>query len=156
LVVDGTDSTYAVSVISVVLDTNIIVAAVRSGGGAARQVIRCCLTGAYEPLFGPALLAEYEHALFDARFPASLASDRDRHELLAAIASVGRWVNVYYLWRPNLRDETDDHLIELAIAGGATAIVTHNVRDLTSGELLFPTLRVLTPSAFLRDYPCLP
>jgi putative PIN family toxin of toxin-antitoxin system len=156
LFVDGTDSTYAVSVISVVLDTNIIVAAVRSGGGAARQVIRCCLTGAYEPLFGPALLAEYEHALFDARFPASLASDRDRHELLAAIASVGRWVNVYYLWRPNLRDETDDHLIELAIAGGATAIVTHNVRDLTSGELLFPTLRVLTPSAFLRDYPCLP
>lgn len=125
-------------------------------GGAARQVIRGCLTGAYEPLFGPALLAEYEYALFDPRLPGKLASTRDRHELWAAIASVGRWVNVYYLWRPNLRDETDDHLVELAVAGGAAAIVTHNVRDLTSGELLFPSLRVLTPADFLKDYPCRP
>jgi putative PIN family toxin of toxin-antitoxin system len=156
LVVDENDSIYAVIVISIVVDTNVILAAVRSGGGASRQVIRGCLTGAYEPLFGPALLAEYEHALLDPRLPASLASERDRRELLAGVASVGRWVNVYYLWRPNLRDDTDDHLVELAVAGGATAIVTHNVRDLTSGELLFPSLRVLTPAAFLRAYPCLP
>jgi putative PIN family toxin of toxin-antitoxin system len=156
LVVGKDDSIYAVIVIPIVVDTNVIVAAVRSGGGAARQVIRGCLTGAYEPLFGPALLAEYEHALLDPRLPASLASDRDRKELLAAVVTVGRWVNVYYLWRPNLRDETDDHLVELAVAGGAAAIVTHNVRDLTSGELLFPSLRVLTPAAFLRGYPCPP
>ena len=156
MVVGNRDSIYAVRVISVVIDTNVIVAAMRSGGGGARRVVRGCLMGAYEPLFGPALLAEYEHALLDPRLPSSLASERDRHELLAAIASVGRWVNVYYLWRPNLRDETDDHLVELAVAGGATAIVTHNVRDLTSGELLFPSLRVLTPAALLKDYPCPP
>ena len=140
--------------IPVVIDTNVIVAAVRSGGGAARQVIRGCLGGTYEPLFGPALLAEYEYAVRDSRMPESLAGERDREELLAAIASVGRWVNVYYLWRPNLRDETDNHLVEVAVAGGAMAIVTHNIRDLKSGELLFPSLRVLTPAAFLRDYPC--
>jgi putative PIN family toxin of toxin-antitoxin system len=143
-------------VITLVLDTNVVVAGIRSGGGAARQVVRGCLTGMYEPLFGPALLAEYEHALFDSRLPHSLASLRDRQDLLAAFASVGRWVNVYYLWRPNLRDETDNHLVELAVAGGASAIVTHNVRDLASGELLFPSLRVLTPAAFVREHPCLP
>ena len=142
--------------IPVVVDTNVVVAALRSRGGAARQVIRGCLTGVYEPLFGPALLAEYKHAMFDRRVPRALASEHDRRELLAAIAAVGRWVNVYYLWRPNLRDETDNHLVELAVAGGATAVVTHNVRDLVSGELLFPSLRILTPAALLRDYPCPP
>lgn len=86
--------------------------------------------------------------------PESLASGRERGEALADIVAIGRWVNVYYLWRPNLRDETDNHLVELAVAGGATAIVTHNIRDLTSGELMFPSARVLTPAAFSRDYPC--
>jgi putative PIN family toxin of toxin-antitoxin system len=142
--------------VSVVLDTNVVVAALRSGGGASRRVIRGCLAGAYEPLFGPALLAEYEYAVLDPRLPESLADERERQELLAAIASVGRWVNVYYLWRPNLRDETDNHLVELAVAGSAVAIVTHNVRDLKSGELVFPSLRVVTPAAFLKDYPCPP
>jgi putative PIN family toxin of toxin-antitoxin system len=141
-------------VIPVVLDTNVFVAALRSGGGTARQVVRGCLTGAYEPLFGAALLAEYEYAAFSPRLPERLASNGDRRELMAAIAAEGRWVNVYYLWRPNLRDETDNHLVELAVAGGATAIVTYNVRDLTAGELLFPSLRILTPAAFLKEYPC--
>lgn len=142
--------------ISIVVDTNVIVAGLRSGGGAARQVIRGCLQGQYEPLFGSALLAEYEYAVLPPRLPDGLASDRDREDLLAALASVGRWVNVYYLWRPNLRDEADNHLVELAVAGGAEAIVTHNVRDLKSGELLFPWIRVVTPAALLKEFPCLP
>jgi predicted nucleic acid-binding protein len=104
---------------------------------------------AYEPLLGPALLAEYEYATASV----GLADWRD---FLDSLASSGRWVNVYYLWRPNLRDESDDHLVELGVAGGATAVVTHNVRDLRSGELLFPALRILTPAAFLREYPCPP
>ena len=57
-----------------------------------------------------------------------------------------RWVTVYYGWRPNLPDEGDNHLIELALAGGAQAIVTHNLRDLRGGELQLGTLRVLTPA----------
>jgi PIN domain len=75
---------------------------------------------------------------------------------LDSLTSTGRWVNVYYQRRPNLRDETDNHLVELALAGGAAAIVTHNVRDLRSGELLFPALRVLTPAEFLKEFPCPP
>jgi hypothetical protein len=40
--------------------------------------------------------------------------------------------------------------VELGVAGGAAAIVTNNVRDLRSGELLFPDIRILTPAAFLK------
>jgi putative PIN family toxin of toxin-antitoxin system len=143
-------------VIPIVVDTNVVVAALRSGSGAARRVLLGCATGAYEPLFGPALLAEYEYALFHDRLSDSLASPGRRQEVLADIAAVGRWVNIYYLWRPNLRDEADNHLVELAVAGGAVAIVTHNVRDLTSGELMFPSVRILAPGPFLQEFPCPP
>jgi predicted nucleic acid-binding protein len=139
-------------VLPIVVDTNVVIAALRSDTGASRQVMRGCLTGSYEPLFGLALLTEYEHAAYGAP---SVPQDA-AVTLVEALASVGRWVSVYYLWRPNLRDESDNHLVELAVAGGAAAIVTHNVRDLRSGELLFPSVRVLTPAALLKEYPCRP
>ncbi len=60
---------------------------------------------------------------------------------------------VDYAWRPNLPDEGDNHLIELAIAGGATAIVTHNVGDLRGGELHLARLGILTPAQLLQEYP---
>lgn len=78
---------------------------------------------------------------------------QERLQVLAALAKAGRWVSVYYGWHPNLRDEGDNHLIELAIAGNAHAVVTHNVRDLTRGELAWPQLRVLTPAQFLKELP---
>ena len=70
--------------------------------------------------------------------------------MLAALAKVGRWVTVYYGWRPNLPDEADNHLIELAVAGGAVAIVTHNVRDIRRGELMLNGLRIFTPAEYLE------
>jgi predicted nucleic acid-binding protein len=59
-------------------------------------------------------------------------------------------VETFFLWRPNLPDEGDNHLIELAVAGGATTIVTHNVRDLRGGELRFPQIAVETPGEFMK------
>jgi len=47
--------------------------------------------------------------------------------------------------------ETDNHLIELAVAGGAEFLVTRNLRDLTFGEMKFPTLRTLSPEDFLKE-----
>ena len=52
---------------------------------------------------------------------------------------------------PNVPDEGDNHLVELAVAGGAKAIVTRNIRDLSRMELRFPALMLLTPEAFLRE-----
>ena len=59
---------------------------------------------------------------------------------------------MFFLWRPNLGDEGDNHLIELAVAGAAARVVTHNVRDLRSGQLRFPQLRIETPAEFLRTW----
>ena len=58
----------------------------------------------------------------------------------------------FFGWRPNLPDEADNHLIQLALAGNAEAIVTHNVRDVRQGELQFGNLRVLTPGQYLEKW----
>lgn len=136
----------------IVLDTNVFVSALRSGGGASRQVLRRILLGQVMPLFGNALWQEYQDLLGrDVWTPET--TPEERLQVLAALARAGRWVSVYYGWRPNLRDEGDNHLIELAIAGNAEAVVTHNVRDLTRGELAWPQLRVVTPHQFLKEQP---
>jgi len=135
----------------IIVDTNVIVAALTSATGANRDVLRCCLAGLAEPLIGNALFHEYESLVarpsVNSRCP---LSPKERDELIDAFLGTCTWVRITFRWRPNLRDESDNHLVELAVAGGAAAIVTNNVRDLRSGELIFPEIGVLTPAAFLK------
>ena len=138
-----------------VLDTNVLVAALLQGGGSARAVLRACLNDLYQPVLGPALLAEYEDVLGRAElFSGSVLSGVERNELFDGFLSCCRWVEVFYAWRPNLPDEADNHLIELGVAARADAIVTRNLRDLSRGELKFPSLRVVTPEQCLEVFPC--
>jgi putative PIN family toxin of toxin-antitoxin system len=137
--------------IRIVIDTNVFVAGMRSAGGASRVVLRKALTGPFKALFGNALWLEYQDLLgrpvWDKR-----STDQDRREVLAALAKQGEWVTVYYGWRPNLPDEGDNHLIELALAGGAQAIITHHLRDLQGGDLRLGPLQVLTPAQCLEKW----
>ena len=137
--------------ISVVIDTNVFVAALRSEGGASRAVLRRALDGTLEPLFGNALWLEYQDLLGRPVWGDTTTAD-ERRDVLAALARQGRWVTVYFGWRPNLPDEGDNHLIELALAGGAQAIVTHNLRDLQGGDLRLGTLRIMTPAKYLEEW----
>lgn len=138
--------------LDLVIDTNVFVSALRSEGGAARQVLRGALTGRYRPVFGNALWLEYEDLLGrDVWGPLTTATERQ--QVLAALAKTGRWVTVYFGWRPNLPDEGDNHLIELAVAANAPVIVTHNVRDVARGELIWNALRVITPAQCMELYP---
>ena len=63
---------------------------------------------------------------------------------------VRQWINISYLRRPNLRDESDNHPVELAVAGNAAWIVTGNARDVAEGELVFDGFRVVTPGEWLK------
>lgn len=141
----------------IVLDTNILVSALLRNSGSARLVLRACLENQYHAVLGPALFAEYEDVLGrDELFADSILSVDQREEVFNGFLSGCRWVEVFFGWRPNLPDEADNHLIELAVAAQADAIVTRNLKDVSRGELHFPNLRVLTPEQCLKEFPCLP
>lgn len=135
-----------------VVDTNVFVAALRSADGAAREVLRRWLAGHYDVCMSLPLFAEYRdllgrHALF-ATSPLDL---QEREALFHALMAASRLVDVYFLWRPNLPDEADNHVLELAVAASAQAIVTHNTRDFRRAELRFPNLTVRTPAELLME-----
>jgi len=141
----------------IVLDTSVLVSALRSEGGASRQVLRLCLKRQCQSLIGYKLFREIEDVTGRKEvFKKSVLNEREREELVDALMNVSEWVPVFFLWRPNLPDEGDNHLVELAVAGMATAIVTSNVKDVRLGELRFPQIVVETPGEFMkrwrRDY----
>ncbi|MDE0262644.1 MAG: putative toxin-antitoxin system toxin component, PIN family [Bryobacterales bacterium] len=136
----------------VVVDTSVLVSAVLSPDGAAREVVRQCLLAQARPLVSNALFLEYEEVLArDELFAEALITSEDRAVLLDAFLSVCEWVSITFLWRPNLPDESDNHLIELAVAGHAGLVITGNTKDISGGELIFDTIRIVTPSAWLKE-----
>jgi putative PIN family toxin of toxin-antitoxin system len=142
-------------VTTAVIDTNVLVAALHGRGGLSRQIVRACLVGELSPVFGAALLAEYEDVFARTelwRNAATAAAERE--VVLNAFLSKCRWVEVYFAWRPNLPDEGDNHLIELALAARASVIVSKNLRDLRRGELKFPSVEVLTPKEMWEKLLC--
>jgi putative PIN family toxin of toxin-antitoxin system len=141
--------------ISIVIDTNVLVTALRASdnqSSAARAILRAALAGEYQPLFSNALWLEYEDLLGRPVWT-DATTHAERLEVFKALAAAGRWVPIYYQWRPNLPDEGDNYLVELAVAGHAEAIVTYNIKDLQRGELFWSGLQVLTPKDCLKEFP---
>jgi predicted nucleic acid-binding protein len=101
---------------------------------------------------GTTLFNEYDDVLHRAGlFARSQLNVEEREALLDIFMSPCEWVRIYYAWRPTLRDEGDNHLVELAVAGAAQTIVTRNLRDVAPIELNFPHLRVCLPEVLLQE-----
>jgi putative PIN family toxin of toxin-antitoxin system len=138
--------------VRIVVDTNVLVAAMISARGANRSVLRVCFEGKAVPVLGEALFLEYEAVLSRTELMArSPLNTGERMALLEAFLSVCEWVDIYFGWRPNLRDEGDNHLIELAVAGGADWLVTNNITDFEGSQLRFPQIRLVRPEQFLKE-----
>ena len=138
-------------VAKIVIDTNVFInVLVGKNESASREIFRQCLKHEYQPLMSNALFTEYNDVLNRDRIVSlcPLTTD-EKIKLLKAFMSVSIWIKIYYLWRPNLLDEADNHLIELAVAGNAEIIVTNNIKDFKQSQLRFPQLQILTPKQVL-------
>lgn len=137
---------------TVVVDTSVFVSALIGKAGASREVIRRCLDERYRPCMSLALFAEYRDLLGRHElFSKSPLDAGEREELFRALMAASRLVDVYFLWRPNLPDEGDNHVLELAVAAQAEAVATHNRSDFLRAELRFPELRILSPAELLKE-----
>lgn len=135
----------------VVLDTDVIVTALRSATGGSNAILREAAHRRLTPLVTPALFLEYEAVLKrpEQRLAHGLglkAIDR----FLAALASACEPVEVSFQWRPQLTDPNDEMVLEAAVNGRADALVTHNVKDFAKGAARFG-LRVLRPGELLKE-----
>jgi putative PIN family toxin of toxin-antitoxin system len=135
----------------VVLDTSVIVAALRSRTGASNAVLERVARGQLRPLVTTALFLEYEDVLKrpETRLATEM-SEEDVEGFLAAFASAAGAVEVTFRWRPQLSDPKDEIVLEAAVNGEADALVTHNLRDFEPAKRVFG-LRVLLPRDVLKE-----
>lgn len=131
----------------IVLDTNVIVASLRSRQGASYRLITLLGKAHFLPVVSIALVLEYEDVL---KRPETLPH-LTHHEIetfLNYICSVSQHQHIHFLWRPFLKDPKDDMLLELAIAAQSACIVTFNKRDFHGAEQF--GVDIQTPYEFLR------
>jgi putative PIN family toxin of toxin-antitoxin system len=132
------------SVPGIVIDTNVLVAALRSQRGASYKLLMRIDSGTFGVNISVPLILEYEDA---AKRLVGLTAD-DVAGVLDYICAVARQHRVFYLWRPFLRDPKDDMILELAVVANCSFIVTFNQRDFQGAELF--GIRVVTPKEFLQ------
>ena len=128
----------------VVLDTTIVVAALRTRYGAANHVLLFVATRKLVPLATPPLFLEYEEVLKrpEQQLVHGLKSE-EVDEFLSELAALIEPVEVHFQWRPQTADPSDEMVIEAAINGHADALVTYNVADfrLAGERFRIPILR---------------
>jgi len=135
-----------------VLDTDVMVAALRSDSGASRQLLIAALEKRVTMLLSVPLLFEYEAVLMrQEHLEASGLSAMEMNAVLDALAAVAEPVRLSFLWRPVLADPDDDMVLETAANGSAHWIVTFNKRHF-GGAATKVGCGVATPGEMLHEF----
>ena len=136
---------------SYVLDTDVMVAALRSDRGASRQLLLAALNQQFEMLLSVPLILEYEAVLTRPQHLAACGlSIAEVGRVLDDLAAFARPVRLAFRWRPRLSDPDDDMVLETAINGSASAIATFNQRDFVPGAKGF-SCAVILPATALQQ-----
>ena len=134
------------------LDTNVLVAAFRSRNEASNAVIRRALLGDLPMVTHHKLVYEYRDVLSRPEILAGTGISFGEAEIvLAQLVGRANEVDVRYLWRPNLSDEGDNFVLEIAVAASPCTIVTHNIADFLRAELRFPQVVLCTPGQLMQQ-----
>jgi putative PIN family toxin of toxin-antitoxin system len=133
-----------------VLDTDVVVSALRSPTGASAALLLAALQRHFVLVVNVPLVVEYEATCSQAehRIAAGL-NEEEVGQFLDALAALGDPVETHFLWRPRLRDPADEMVLEAAVNGRADAIVTFNLRDYGTIPNDFG-IEVLKPSEALK------
>ncbi len=131
----------------VVLDTNVIVSALRSKKGASNKLLTLVGTHQFEIHDSVALILEYEDVIQRYREELGL-SQEDAADFIDSLCSMAHHHKIYFLWRPTLSDVNDELVLELAVTAGCEYIVTHNISDFKNISAF--GIQAITPKEFLQ------
>jgi putative PIN family toxin of toxin-antitoxin system len=135
------------SKIQVVLDTNILISALRSQRGASYKLLMLIGRANFEINLSVSLMLEYEDVTKRLLGQIPL-TESDIDDILDYLCQTANRREVFYLWRPFLKDPKDDMVLELAVSGGCEVIITYNRKDFVGIEEQFG-LEIMTPAEFL-------
>lgn len=139
--------------INIVLDTNTLVSALKSKQGASFRLLSLIDNGNFILNISVPLFLEYESITF--RESLNLPLDKsDIEDILNYIAQVSSKRNIFYLWRPYLKDPKDDLALEVAVESRSKIIVTYNKKDFVGIDKF--GIRALTSKEFLNKRGLLP
>jgi putative PIN family toxin of toxin-antitoxin system len=135
----------------VILDTDVIVAAIRSSSGASAEIVRRALGGELAIEASVAMILEYEAvATRSEHLAAGQLTEAEALIVVDAIAAVASEVEIRFHWRPQLRDPDDEMVLEAAINAKDRTIVTFNTRDFAAAADRFG-VRLLKPGELLES-----
>jgi len=137
----------------IVIDTNVLVAALRSKRGASYKLLSLINSGKFSIHIAVPLVLEYEDVAKRLLEDIPLTG-QDIDDILDYLCAVAQRHQIFYLWRPFLKDTKDDMVLELAVTANCDFIVTYNKRDFQGAEHF--GLRVVTPKEFLEEIGELP
>jgi putative PIN family toxin of toxin-antitoxin system len=133
-----------------VLDTDVVIAAMRSPTGASAAILRSVRSGEVTLLLSVALALEYEAVCQRADRVAAGLTERQVDTFVSALIAMAEPVKSHFLWRPQLRDPTDEMVLEAAVNGRADALVTFNLRDYGDAPSRFGLDLMLPRTAIVR------
>lgn len=137
----------------VVLDTNVLVSGLcRYENSPSYRILKGVQEGKIPIALSQKLFLEYESVLKRNNILSLIgANKKEISVILASLIAIARESEPYYLWRPNLKDESDNFVLEMAISTSAI-LITKNLKDFKSGELRFPHLIVMSPRKYCQNY----
>ena len=134
-----------------VLDTDVVVAAMRSPSGASARLLRLAARRALTPLVTPTLILQYEEVCRRPQhMKAAGFSTAEAETFLELLLRFSERVRPSFSWRPLVRDAGDEMVMQAALAGRAAAIVTFNVRDFGDAPARFG-IGLLRPGELLKE-----
>jgi len=113
----------------IVIDTNVLVAGLRSQRGAAYHLLTILNDPRWQVNISTTLLIEYEAVLKRERRHLGL-SEGDIDDLLDGLCHLANHQEIFYIWRPMAQDPDDEFLIDLAVAAQADFLITYNPKDM--------------------------
>ena len=135
------------SVPQIVIDTNVIIAALRSKRGGSSRLLSLLETGLFDIHDSVPLVLEYENVIQRQRASLGL-SNRDVSDFINSLCALAQHHEIYFLWRPFLSDANDELILELAVSAQCDYIVTHNLSDFKGVEKF--GIKAITPGEFLQ------